>query len=234
MAQGVIDLLEAVEIEKHQPDHRLLALGAAERLSQPVIEQRAVRQSGQHVILRKEGEAFLEALAIGDVVDDAFQRDDFAGVVAHRLRFLRHPFHRRVGADDLVFNDEVVAALQPLADFILYADAVSGIHQVDEREHAVVDQVDWAIARELYAALAGKLECQQIIEAATVGHAGNVAEQRGQRALVLAQRGFRGAALRVPLDGIGRQFHQLAIAPLGLAPGKVFPHHRAEHDGGRS
>ena len=61
-----------------------------------------------------------------------FQRDRFAAVVAHDLRFLRHPFHRGIRADDLVFDHEMVAAPNPLADFVLYAGAVAGVQQVDE------------------------------------------------------------------------------------------------------
>ena len=32
VSEGIVDLLEAVEVEEHQPDHGLLAFGAADRL----------------------------------------------------------------------------------------------------------------------------------------------------------------------------------------------------------
>ena len=50
VAERVVDLLEVVEVEER--DHRSLAAG--ERLGDPLLEQRAVREPGERVL---EGEA---------------------------------------------------------------------------------------------------------------------------------------------------------------------------------
>jgi hypothetical protein len=96
----------------------------------------------------------------------------------------------------------MIVALEFLADFVLHAAAVAGIDQIYERKHAVVGQVDGPVSGELNAALAGIFQRPGIIEAAAVGHAGDVADQSRQRALVLAQCGFGLASLRVALDGV--------------------------------
>ena len=49
MPERIVDMLEAVEIEHHHRDARAL-LRAGDGVVQPILEQRPVRQSGQHVV----------------------------------------------------------------------------------------------------------------------------------------------------------------------------------------
>ncbi len=70
VAEGVVDLLEAVEVEV---DQRELAPGAArarDRLLQGVLELEPVRDLGQRVVAREVTDAPLGALALGDVAGD--------------------------------------------------------------------------------------------------------------------------------------------------------------------
>ena len=50
MPQGVVDLLEVIQIDEQQSGLRSGAAGALERAGQPVLEETAVGQSGQFVV----------------------------------------------------------------------------------------------------------------------------------------------------------------------------------------
>ena len=47
VAEGVVDLLEPVEVDQHHGDVLVAACGAGERVLDPVVEQEPVRQAGQ-------------------------------------------------------------------------------------------------------------------------------------------------------------------------------------------
>jgi hypothetical protein len=59
MAEGVVDELEAVEVDEQDRDAAAAALGAAEGVVEAVEEQRAVWQPGEGVVERLVGEARL-------------------------------------------------------------------------------------------------------------------------------------------------------------------------------
>src|SRR5882672_12038217 len=50
MAQGVIDGLESIQIQKHQGERLATSVGKRYRLADPVFEQGAIRQSGEGVM----------------------------------------------------------------------------------------------------------------------------------------------------------------------------------------
>ena len=61
VAQALVDDLEAVEVEQEDGQRRgVVGAGPAERVRDPVHEQRAVRQAGQGVVERLAGEALLD------------------------------------------------------------------------------------------------------------------------------------------------------------------------------
>jgi hypothetical protein len=49
--EAVVDLLEPVEVEQQQPDPLAVAARLGQRLPEPVVEQRPVRQPGQGVVV---------------------------------------------------------------------------------------------------------------------------------------------------------------------------------------
>jgi hypothetical protein len=55
----------------------LLALGLDHGQAQAVLEQHAVRQVGQDVVVGLVGDHFLGALAVGDVARDAVGAEEF-------------------------------------------------------------------------------------------------------------------------------------------------------------
>ena len=74
MAEAVVDLLEAVEVDEQHRERVARPLGPRERLVEPVAEQRAVGEPGEAVVERLPGQLLLEPHALGDVAgveDDA-------------------------------------------------------------------------------------------------------------------------------------------------------------------
>ena len=67
MTQRIVDGLEVVEIEKQDRNLVAAAPGMRQQFIEPLTQQDAVRQAGQAVMLRHEGEASLGTLALGDV-----------------------------------------------------------------------------------------------------------------------------------------------------------------------
>ena len=67
VAEGVVDLLEAVQIQIQQRERALVAARARDRLLQQMLELHAVRHLGERVVARQVADAPLGALALGDV-----------------------------------------------------------------------------------------------------------------------------------------------------------------------
>ena len=110
VAERVVDELEAVEVEEQdrRGGGRVGALGAADRLVEPVEEQHAVRQAGERVVQRVVLEALLGPLAVGDVglaADDP-QRSVLRVPDRHPAR--EHPAVGAVAVLDPVLVLEVV------------------------------------------------------------------------------------------------------------------------------
>ena len=83
--QGIVDLLESVQVEEHHRDLDAVPPRALERNLQTILEQHPVRQTRQRVVVRIEGHFFgqrLQALlvlfALRDVQHDAARPLNFA------------------------------------------------------------------------------------------------------------------------------------------------------------
>ena len=68
MSEDVIDLLEAVAVEREQRKAFMRGGGALQRRCEAFVERRAVRQVGQRVMVRKMRDLHLGAPALGDVL----------------------------------------------------------------------------------------------------------------------------------------------------------------------
>ena len=80
VAEAVVDLLEAVQVEEQHRHRGRLALGPLEGVVDPVLEQGPVGQRGQRVVEGLVDELVLELAALGDVAGVEDQAAD-AGVV---------------------------------------------------------------------------------------------------------------------------------------------------------
>ena len=90
VAQAVVDVLEAVEVEEHDADARLRALAARDRLTQPVEEQQTIREPGERIVHRLVRELFLERLALdGDRRELREQEEDLPVLVVGEARLGR-------------------------------------------------------------------------------------------------------------------------------------------------
>ena len=71
VAERVVDLLEAVEIDQHQREALAVAALARERVLDAVAQQHAVGEAGERVVMRHVGDLVGAALALGDVGEGA-------------------------------------------------------------------------------------------------------------------------------------------------------------------
>ena len=95
VAQAVVDVLEAVEVEEHHADARLRALATRDRLTQPVEEQQTVREPGERVVHRLVREPLLERLALDrDRRELREQEEDLPVLVVGKARLGREHVER--------------------------------------------------------------------------------------------------------------------------------------------
>ena len=67
MTQRVVDALEFVDIDVKQCD-LFATLNLAELLLEPILEERAIGQAGQCIVMRQIGDPIFRLLAIGYVL----------------------------------------------------------------------------------------------------------------------------------------------------------------------
>ena len=84
MAERVVDVLEAVEVDDQDRHRDPWAPAAGQGVLQPVGEQGPVGQSGQRIVQSLPDELFLQLLAVGDVAGDHRHTGDGTGVVLDR------------------------------------------------------------------------------------------------------------------------------------------------------
>ena len=187
MAEGVVHQLEAVDIDEHHRQRPGAALRLGDREFEPVLEQHAVGQMGELVVVGLEGDDLLGALAFGDVARHAVQADDAAVVLLreHRDAGQRH-------GDAVAFAARAAAiAAQPQFD----AEALAG--QAARLAEQGVDAV------EVFGHHQGG-------EGAAHQRAAVVAEQRLDARIEVGEAA--GAVERE--DEVGRALHQVAVQAL--------------------
>ena len=85
MAKAVVDVLEVVQIEKHQRHLVALAVHVVQGHLQPVIEEDAVGQAGEGVMLGLMLQRFLLAFKFGNVVKNRDIVGDAPLLITHRV-----------------------------------------------------------------------------------------------------------------------------------------------------
>ena len=86
MPEAVVDELEVVQVDIQHSHPGAGALGAGQRQLQVLLEQDAVGQPGQRVVVRQAGQLLLGLAAVGDVLADPGAAGDRAVAVAQRGR----------------------------------------------------------------------------------------------------------------------------------------------------
>ena len=74
VAECVVDVLEAIQVDHTQRERPTIALRHADGLGQAVLQQQPVGQAGQTVVQRLMRQRFFGPLALGNVVDDRVQQ----------------------------------------------------------------------------------------------------------------------------------------------------------------
>ena len=88
VAQGLVNHLEAIQVDMHERDPQPVAMRMRDHLREPVLHQEAVWQAGQHVVVGEILHSLLGTLALGDVArgkHDAADARMIEQVVAQRL-----------------------------------------------------------------------------------------------------------------------------------------------------
>src|SRR5690606_13718842 len=116
VAEGVVDALEAVDVQEQAGEHFTVALGALHAGADFLHEPAAIGRAGKHVVLRQPGQFPFLALAFGDVEGEAFEVQRTAGIGAHHGAAMPDPFLRAVLATDAVFQRERTARARGAAD----------------------------------------------------------------------------------------------------------------------
>jgi len=83
VAEGVVDDLEAIEVDQHQRQLLLVALAEAQRLFEALVQAEPVGQVGERVVVGEVTVFFLGGLALGDVDETADVMADLAATIAH-------------------------------------------------------------------------------------------------------------------------------------------------------
>ena len=116
VAQGVVDGLEAVQVDEVDGQLITVASAAGQGVGEVLLEEDAVGQLGQRVVVRQPRDLGLGPLALGDVLGDAQQVLRLAGGVAEGDLLGAQNGHAAVLARHVVFlNHADLARLQHLA-----------------------------------------------------------------------------------------------------------------------
>ena len=113
VAEAVIDVLEAVEVEEQDRQHLAAALGALQCLVELLAEQAAVRQFGEFVVVGKEARALFLLFAFSDVLQHADHPARGTVFVANHVAAGKH-------VHDLLFVAQQPELVAPLVRSGLY------------------------------------------------------------------------------------------------------------------
>ncbi len=131
MAKGVIDRLETVEVEEHQHHPGLLPLGLLQGGVQAVLEQRAVGQVGEGIVVGQAVDALLAGLAFADVGEEAH----IAGQVAFIVEHCGDAYPRRVVLAVAPFQPDLAFPAAALAQLLEHV-ALLGVLLLLDGKHA--------------------------------------------------------------------------------------------------
>ena len=71
VAEGVVDLLEAIQVQQQQRERCVLVAAGGDGLLHVPLQEGAIGQPGQQIMRGLVGQLVLGSLALGDIADDA-------------------------------------------------------------------------------------------------------------------------------------------------------------------
>ena len=84
MPEGVVDVLEAIQVQKQHGAPLAVATGQRNRAGDPVAEQHAVRQVGQKIVLGEVSHFLRDRARCADIVENNHGARDFSAAVMDR------------------------------------------------------------------------------------------------------------------------------------------------------
>src|SRR5216684_6969909 len=84
MTQGIIDVLKTVQIQKEYRKRSVLAASQGNRLRDPVVEEHAIGQIRQHIVLGRVGHLVRHGSRRAHIVEDDYRPYNAAYAVVDR------------------------------------------------------------------------------------------------------------------------------------------------------
>ena len=195
VAARVVHDLEAVEIQVQQRGLARRVARARDHLVEQVLERAAVEQVGEGVVPGLVLQAPRQLVGFGDVEHEAFQRE---AIVAdgRGATLLPHPAHLAGAGDDAVAQLERAPGEARVGDRLPGVGTIVGVRDAEDERLRHLARLRRRVAGEGATALADELGVHRAAGVACpVGHAREVAHQRGQAPLALGHRVQRAPAL---------------------------------------
>src|SRR5690606_7679645 len=122
----------------------------------------------------------VRALASGDVLHDAFDRDQATVGIENPAAALPYPTRFAVRMDDAILAVEPTARTQRGADLFAHAAPILRVRQRFIRQTAVEQQIVGVVPGQAATTFADELHGPSIVVATAIDHAVQIAEQRAQ------------------------------------------------------
>ncbi len=189
MTQRVVDGLEAIEIDEMHRQLIAVAGATGQGLGQRLLEQHAVGQFGQRIIMGQAGDLRLGPLALGDVLGDAQQVGGLAVGVADGDLLGAEDRHAAVRARHVIFLDHPHLARQQHLAVTL---------DIERGQFGVVDVgvglADHLVARHAQRLLAGPVQqdIAMVVGALDEDHRGHRLDDRRHEGLGALHIGLGG------------------------------------------
>ena len=133
MAERVVDELEAVDVHEQHAQPLPRAVGLGHRHLQPVVEEQAVGQAGQGIVIGQGAHPLVAALPVGDVEGHA-QGGAASPELDEAAREVQPALLPALGEDlELVATGHLIAPLAGEAA-LLHEAAKVGVHEVGEAQ----------------------------------------------------------------------------------------------------
>jgi hypothetical protein len=114
--ERVVHVLEAVQVEEEHRHAQAVAVRVGDGLLEAVLQQRAIGQARERVVLREVRDALLGGVALGDVEDGGAAHQHSPVGAAHHAGRQQHREARAVAADHLVLDVAQLPLLDELGE----------------------------------------------------------------------------------------------------------------------
>ena len=157
MTQGIVDQLEAVEVQEHHGELAFVATRLGDAEIEPVFQQRPVRQMRQQIVIGLEVDDLLLLFALADIPGGAIGADKVVAGALLRIRI--NPFRSQLHPDVLGMQESRSSPCQTAlqSHFNVVRGPITGTPFVEvvvrRLEIIVVDEFAVVFADELVSAV---------------------------------------------------------------------------------